>query len=431
MNRTLIGRYIQATNGDYSSVWMDDSGMPGAQRQSHYLTPDHAIWVAVIMKRDVVRSLVGEFYELWRVALEKTGASELHFNDIYMGRREFKAISTDTRMNILWQTGELLIRYKVPIVVSAMDSQRVAHWRRFFGISKERLGPFDITSPRDCALLDLTMEVASVLTSLKHAQRDSAICIADAGIIKPNMSVRLPGAIWNAFRDNQVAFADSKLVLPLQLADFAAFAVARNQWIMHKPDRKEEENDLIFLLSNVLQYAHNVQHSPPIPMLDGKFLPPQKFFQVTFDDRIDTEALAPEQQKLNEKETRREVARMWRWAAIGCVRNYVSLLRAVHTFLFKSIVACIRHTPIPDLPFWLNGTIARVLKFASMGEHGFMIRGLNGRPLAIVNIDEVVVFTYDDITVPELQSIKVFEEYLAKQGAPQPRRQVGPPTVEK
>jgi hypothetical protein len=61
------------------------------------------------------------------------------------------------------------------------------------------------------------------------------------------------------FVDGLVCFARSDAILPIQLADFAAFALNRNQILLSKPELNDLDRELLAILTPIAWNYQNIQ----------------------------------------------------------------------------------------------------------------------------------------------------------------------------
>jgi len=92
----------------------------------------------------------------------------------------------------------------------------------------ERLAPFDFTRPEDSALFFLLIRLKWFMQETTGYPTVKARVFIDEGYKKNGVAIQIP-TFESAFADGLVCFASSSCILPIQLADFAAFAlIARN-----------------------------------------------------------------------------------------------------------------------------------------------------------------------------------------------------------
>src|SRR5262249_46662510 len=85
----------------------------------------------------------------------------------------------------------------------------------------------------DLALFFLLLRIKWYLEK-EYAGGRQARVFVDEGFKKNGVAIRMP-RFARQFADGLVCFARSDTILPIQLADFAAFALNRNQILLSKP----------------------------------------------------------------------------------------------------------------------------------------------------------------------------------------------------
>jgi hypothetical protein len=107
--------------GQYHGVFVDDTGSPGLARGSVGPHPERKSFVAVFISSvdigEVLREMPGAIEEL----TSATGATELHFSDIYNGRNQFKGLDLNLRLAFFRVMVHLFQIYKFPIIVQTFD----------------------------------------------------------------------------------------------------------------------------------------------------------------------------------------------------------------------------------------------------------------------------------------------------------------------
>jgi hypothetical protein len=94
---------------------------------------------------------------------------------------------------------------------------------------------------------------------------------------------------WSdVFSDNALYFAESHVICPLQLADFAAFFLNRTQWILGQETLKDRDRDLLYVLEPLVR-AGNYRHLTVVESNLDDWQPIQKRsdIQVTNSDGSD------------------------------------------------------------------------------------------------------------------------------------------------
>jgi len=249
--------------GAVHGVFVDDTGSPGLANTPGNLHPDRKSWVAVI----IPRSHISEVWCQLRQAIDElsrlTGATEFHFTDIYAGRRQFKEVTFEKRLAIFAFMAHIWGVYHFPIIVQTLDPHSLIDVRAR-GAFPERLGPFNLTRPEDLALFFLLIRVKWYLEQNFPTHERVARVFVDEGCKKSGAAACIPP--WRrVFCDGLICFASSDSILPLQLADFAAFCLNRTQLIIGK----SEPTDMDLTLLRIIQpIAWNYQNIPKMSLTE-------------------------------------------------------------------------------------------------------------------------------------------------------------------
>ena len=107
-------------------VPIDYSGTPGTTAPSEYLHLDRKSWAAVIVApADIDR--IGAALKMFAAGIKSDyGAEELHFTDIYNGRREFKGAPTDRRFEIFDLMAHIFESFHLSILFQTSSPQFLA-----------------------------------------------------------------------------------------------------------------------------------------------------------------------------------------------------------------------------------------------------------------------------------------------------------------
>ncbi len=254
----------ELASGVRSGVFVDDSGSPGA---SSALDSERKTWVAVVLNSEQVAEVLAQMPGALQELRARTGASEFHFTDIYSGKAPFKDIPLDLRLGLFRFMAFLFRTYQLPILVQTFTPAEVAdlHARGL----QPRVPPFDMSRVTDCALCFLLIRVKWFLERELRAPVAARVFV-DEGFKKNGLALSLP--MWSStFADGLVCFARSESVLPLQLADFAAFGLNRTQMLLAKPHLSELDEHLLRILEPLAPLYKNISAGPVDPSaLRGK-----------------------------------------------------------------------------------------------------------------------------------------------------------------
>jgi hypothetical protein len=244
--------------GQRFTVLVDDTGSPGDKNTPATLHPLRKSWVAVVLtpaqSSEVSKQLPSALDELAKL----TGASEFHFTDIYSGRREFASVPLEARLAVFGFMAFLFETYRFPIISQTLDpdNQTYQEFQRRF---PERVGPFRMRRPGDVALLMLLARAKWFLKEQGVTPATAARVFIDEGFMKDGRTVELH-SFAEAFDGGLLCFADSRRVPHIQLADFAAFALNRTQWLLGKPSLSPVDEALAQILSPVSWNYVNIRH---------------------------------------------------------------------------------------------------------------------------------------------------------------------------
>jgi hypothetical protein len=130
--------------GKVHGVFIDDTGSPGLANTPPNLHPDRKTWVAVIVPKSDLAELWSQFPRAIVELKSLIGAKELHFADIYAGRREFENLPVEKRLALFRFMAEVFRSYGISSFVQTLDPDTLDRIRTD-GKFPERLGPFDLT----------------------------------------------------------------------------------------------------------------------------------------------------------------------------------------------------------------------------------------------------------------------------------------------
>jgi len=244
-------------------VFIDDTGSPGLRNTPNNLHPDRKTWVAVVIPKTQIAEVWQQFPGALKSLNSLFGAHEFHFTDIYMGRKEFKGIPFERRLALIEFMSSIFKRYKFPVFVQTFDPKSFAKIR---GRSElpDTLGAFNLRSYEDFALLFLLMRVKWHLEESYEASDRVARVFVDEGYKKNGVGLCFP-PLSHVFADGLICFAKSDTILPLQLADFAAFCLNRTQLVTGKHELTHRDIELLRILSPI---AWNYRNIPKITARD-------------------------------------------------------------------------------------------------------------------------------------------------------------------
>lgn len=247
--------------GQIHGVFIDDTGSPGLQDTPNHLHPKRKSWVAVV----VPRSVIGEVWQQFPHAIDElkvqTGASEFHFADIYGGKRAFKGVPLEKRLGVFRFMAHIFGVYNFPVFVQTLDPESLRDVRARAALP-ERLGPFDFTKHEDLALFFLLLRVKWHLEKNYPETERRARVFVDEGFQCNGAAIAIQ-SLQHVFADGLICFGRSDSILPIQLADFAAFCLNRTQLLLGRPKLSNLDVSLLQIIQPI---AWNYQNIPQLPL---------------------------------------------------------------------------------------------------------------------------------------------------------------------
>jgi hypothetical protein len=243
---TLLG---DLGSGRRFVVLVDDTGSPGDKNTPANLHPLRKSWVAVVLTPEQSAEVSQQLPEALKGLAEFTGAPEFHFTDIYSGKRAFKNVSPDARLNLFAFMAYIFTTYRFPIIVQTLDPDN-AMFQAFRAALPEKVGPFRMSRPGDVALLMLLSLAKWFLKEQGITSETAARVLIDEGFMKHGRAFSLP-SFAEAFDGGLLYFSDSRRIPHIQLADFAAFSLNRTQWLLGKATLSPFDTALVQILSPV------------------------------------------------------------------------------------------------------------------------------------------------------------------------------------
>ncbi len=240
-------------------IFVDDTGAPGLSDTPPNFHPERKSWVAVIVPPhqmpEVIEQFPGALEELQRL----TGAREFHFADIYAGRKEFKGLDLQVRLALFEFMAHIFSVYQFPIIVQTFDPETLSYLRsRCGGQLPDRIPPFDFSKVEDTALFWLLMRLKWFMEQTTEYPKVKARVFVDEGWKSNGVAIKIP-TFEDVFGDGLVCFCQSSSILPIQLADFAAFALNRTQLVAGRNKRSSLDMHLLDILSKVAYNYVNIE----------------------------------------------------------------------------------------------------------------------------------------------------------------------------
>ncbi len=249
----------QLAMGESYGIFVDDSGSPGLKHTPPNVHPERKSWVAVCVAPDLMREVLEQFQQALGELQRISGATEFHFADIYAGRGPFKTVDLQIRLGMFEFMAYIFSICRFPTIVQTFDPVTLADIRaRSSGLLPERLPPFDFTKPEDTALFFLLIRLRWFMEETTTYPAVKARVFIDDGYKKNRVVIQIP-TFESAFADGLVCFASSSTILPIQLADFTAFALNRSQLVGGKEQRSPLDNRVLEILSPTAWNYQNIE----------------------------------------------------------------------------------------------------------------------------------------------------------------------------
>ena len=155
--------------------------------------------------------------------------------------------------------------YRFPVFVQTLDPDSLGHIRNRAPFP-DQLGPFNLRKHEDLALFFLLLRVKWHLEK-NHTPPDTlARVFVDEGFKRSGAAIAIP-PLKTVFADGLICFARSDSILPLQLADFAAFCLNRTQLLIGKEQLSELDISLLRIIEPLVWNYQNI----PVVMTDEGF----------------------------------------------------------------------------------------------------------------------------------------------------------------
>lgn len=245
--------YNELLEGNLHGVFIDDTGSPGLSTTPNHLHVDRKSWVGVIVPPKYMNEVLKQFPEALSELKQTVGAAEFHFTDIYSGRGVFKNIDLSLRLALFEFMTHIFTVYKFPIFVQTLDPVTLNNWR-IEGNFPSNLGPFNFKKQEDTALFILLTRIKKYLIS----ENGIAQVFVDEGYKKNGIAIQVP--YWESvFNHGLICFAKSSSILPIQLADFAAFCLNKSQMILGKEEPSDLDRHFLEIISPLRLNFQNIE----------------------------------------------------------------------------------------------------------------------------------------------------------------------------
>lgn len=218
------------------AIYVDDSGNPGAETGTDFLPSSRRSWTAVIIPGSIAQSVARAMDILLDGVLGDFGAREVHFTEIYSGKRVWKDVEWADRAKLFDLTASIMSTYALPVVHQTISAATLLdHPEIGAEIRARTLPDWNMKDDKHVGLLMLCSQVSRFCRTMRSASvadfGEPMPMFADEGLSGPGVARTLPN--WGeAIEGPEVRFVSSEEMRGIQLADFAAFTVMRAQWLV-------------------------------------------------------------------------------------------------------------------------------------------------------------------------------------------------------
>jgi len=251
-----INLATELRSGRHYGVFIDDTGSPGLVTPG--LHSRRKSWVAVLVPPHQIHEVMDQMPKALSV-LDDLGLKdpEFHFADIWAGRGEFQKLSLEQRLGIFRFMAHIFATYRFEILVQTLDPDNAAAVRNR-AEWPDKLGPLRFDDHEDLALILVLLRTRLYLRDRQNA---SGCVIVDEGRLPSGRAIVISG-LKPIFVGGVILFANSRLVYPVQLADFAAFAMNRSQLIRVKSHVSALDMSLLEILTPIVELFVNLDSVP-------------------------------------------------------------------------------------------------------------------------------------------------------------------------
>ena len=253
-NSKTINLATELRSGRHYGVFIDDTGSPGL------ITPGlhgkRKSWVAVLVPphqtAEVMDQLPSALSFLQELGLKNP---EFHFTEIWGGRGEYCKLDLQQRLSIFRFMVNIFSTYRFKVLVQTFDPDNAAdinnraNWPDHFG-------PLQFSNHEDLALIFTLLRVHLHLKELDGGNATACV-VVDEGRLPSGNAIVLTG-LAPTFCAGAILFASSRLVHPIQLADFAAFVMNRWQLLRVKDSLSELDKTFLEIVSPIAECFVNI-----------------------------------------------------------------------------------------------------------------------------------------------------------------------------
>lgn len=257
-NSKSINLATELRSGRHYGVFIDDTGSPGLITPG--LHKQRKSWVAVLVPphqtAEVMDQLPNALSFLQELGLKNP---EFHFTEIWGGRGQYCKLDIQQRLSIFRFMVDIFSTYRFKVLVQTFDPVNAADIHNRANLP-DNFGPLQFSNHEDLALIFTLLRVHLHLKGLEGG--DATACVVvDEGRLPSGNTIVLTG-LAPTFCAGAILFASSRLVHPIQLADFAAFVMNRWQLLRVKDSLSELDKTFLEIVSPVAECFVNIDAVP-------------------------------------------------------------------------------------------------------------------------------------------------------------------------
>ncbi|WP_247424659.1 DUF3800 domain-containing protein [Ralstonia pseudosolanacearum] len=250
--KTYVNQYPltmeEVLSAGTSCVVIDETGNPGQSTGSKYLHPQRKSWAAVIFSPEQFAIAAKELPPAIEHLKEICGGDEFHLTDIYRGHKSFKGVSIEKRLGAIAFLAHIFSEYQFPVIFQTLDPIGAKAFSK--SNFQQKLGPVDLRKHDELALWMLLIRIQDYICDQSNqVPAPVHVVIDESEKWKDSRSIDVRETVSNpkVFAGQLIYSRSSKEFPLIQLADFVAFVINRQQWLMTLPREKITDFDLAFL----------------------------------------------------------------------------------------------------------------------------------------------------------------------------------------
>lgn len=221
---------------------IDDTGSPGNSSESVTLKSDRKTYVAVLIASDIRDDLLAGIRGLlMKYGEDDSPLPEFHFTDLLNRRKVYRDFNSITVTAIFKDFSTLLNGYSLPYFVQSMTPRTMAE--------------NGMQDPMNRGVEELALEFLYMRIKIfeeTFGKKDTFEIIVDEGF-KKRGQVMVIDRLKDLMTENIATFKTSHDFLLLQVADFFAFVINRNQMLAIKDSRTTFDREILEIANTVFQ----------------------------------------------------------------------------------------------------------------------------------------------------------------------------------